>query len=148
MTYDIFKKDFFIVCVEGNNQCVIIQDKMSIVVPFRPPSFLVHPNKTQCQEQNKEQILLRCGLTDVYIKPECVCTFHNVYEAKYHDYSSCHHGEKSDDVTKLKCSDCQKYSLNNKGPCINGGKLTCKGDEVAPHITCECPPNYQGDKTL
>lgn len=34
MTYEIFKKDFFIVCVEGNNQCVIIQDKMSIVVPF------------------------------------------------------------------------------------------------------------------
>ena len=36
------------------------------------------------------------------------------------------------------------YSLNNNGPCINGGKLTCKGQEVAPNITCECPPNYSG----
>ena len=36
------------------------------------------------------------------------------------------------------------YSLNNSGPCINGGKLTCKGQEVAPNITCECPPNYSG----
>lgn len=40
--------------------------------------------------------------------------------------------------------DCFRYSLNNKGPCINGGNLTCKGDEVAPAITCKCPPNYQG----
>lgn len=28
-----FLRRFFL-CVEGNNQCVIIQDKMSIVVPF------------------------------------------------------------------------------------------------------------------
>ena len=40
--------------------------------------------------------------------------------------------------------DCKKYSLNNTGPCINGGKLTCRGDEVAPEITCQCPPNYEG----
>lgn len=36
------------------------------------------------------------------------------------------------------------YSLNNNGPCINGRKLSCKGDEVASEITCECPPHYQG----
>lgn len=36
------------------------------------------------------------------------------------------------------------YSLNNNGPCINGGKLPCKGDEVAPEIQCECPPHYHG----
>lgn len=47
-------------------------------------------------------------------------------------------------LSSLKGPDCKKYSLNNNGPCINGGKLTCNGDEVAPHITCECPPNYQG----
>ena len=41
--------------------------------------------------------------------------------------------------------DCKKYSLNNNGPCINGGKLTCKGQEVAPEVTCQCPPNYEGD---
>lgn len=40
--------------------------------------------------------------------------------------------------------DCKMYSSNNKGPCINGGKLTCKGDEVAPIIICECPLNYNG----
>ena len=40
--------------------------------------------------------------------------------------------------------DCRKYSLNNNGPCINGGKLTCTGEEVAPKITCYCPPNYLG----
>ena len=39
--------------------------------------------------------------------------------------------------------DCKKYSLNNTGPCINGGKLTCRGDEDA-EITCQCPPNYEG----
>lgn len=48
--------------------------------------------------------LLRCGASNVYIKPECVCTFHNVYEAKYHQYSSCPHGEESDVVTQLKCT--------------------------------------------
>lgn len=48
--------------------------------------------------------MLRCGKSKVYIKQECVCSFHNVYEAsKYHKYSSCPHGEKSDVVTKLKC---------------------------------------------
>ncbi|XP_052717999.1 uncharacterized protein LOC128190127 isoform X3 [Crassostrea angulata] len=130
---------------QGNNQCAIIQDKMSIAVPFKPPSFLTNPNKTQCQEQNKGQEMLRCGNSDLFIKPECVCSFYNVYEATlYHKYSSCPRGEGSDVITQLKCPDCQKYSLNNNGPCINGGKLTCKGDEVAPYITCECPPNYQG----
>ena len=39
---------------------------------------------------------------------------------------------------------CKKYSLNNDGPCINGGKLTCKGEEVAPEVTCQCPANYEG----
>lgn len=40
--------------------------------------------------------------------------------------------------------DCKMYSSNNNGPCINGGKLTCKGEEVAPRIICECPLNYKG----
>ena len=40
--------------------------------------------------------------------------------------------------------DCKKYSLNNNGPCVNGGKLICKGEEVASNITCQCPPNYTG----
>nr|XP_034336854.1 uncharacterized protein LOC117692579 isoform X2 [Crassostrea gigas] len=116
---------------------------MSIYVPFEPPSFLVHHNKTQCQTQSKG--MLRCGRSHVYIKPECICSFYNVYEASmYHQYSSCPHGEESDVVTQLKCPDCLTYSLNNNGPCINGGKPTCKGDEVAPAITCDCPPNYQG----
>lgn len=48
--------------------------------------------------------MLRCGASGVYIKPECVCTFHNVYEAMHHRYSSCPHGEESDVVTQLKCT--------------------------------------------
>nr|XP_022342300.1 uncharacterized protein LOC111136025 [Crassostrea virginica]XP_022342301.1 uncharacterized protein LOC111136025 [Crassostrea virginica] len=87
---------------------------------------------------------LRCGQTDVYIKPECVCSFHRVYEAVYHEYSFCPPGSATDLVTKLKCPVCKKYSLNNNGPCINGGRLTCKGEEVAPEITCQCPQNYEG----
>lgn len=46
----------------------------------------------------------RCGASDVYIKPECVCTFNNVYQSIYHRYSSCPHGEESDVVTQLKCT--------------------------------------------
>lgn len=87
---------------------------------------------------------MRCGNSDVYIKPKCVCSFHNVYEAVYHQYSSCPQGRGSDVVTKLKCPDCFRYSLKNKGPCINGGILTCKGEEVALNITCDCPPPYKG----
>uniref|UniRef100_A0A8W8JTD3 EGF-like domain-containing protein n=1 Tax=Magallana gigas TaxID=29159 RepID=A0A8W8JTD3_MAGGI len=94
--------------------------------------------------QKPGQGMLRCGTSDVYIKPECVCSFYNVYEAIYHKHTSCPNGEKSDDVTKLKCPDCKMYSSNNNGPCINGGKLTCKGEEVAPRIICECPLNYKG----
>nr|XP_022307595.1 uncharacterized protein LOC111113593 [Crassostrea virginica] len=89
--------------------------------------------------------MLRCGQADVYIKPECVCSFFHVYEATpYHTYSSCPDGAASDIVTQLKCQDCKKYGLNNNGPCINGGNLTCKGEEVAPEVTCQCPPNYEG----
>lgn len=89
--------------------------------------------------------MLRCSKSGVYIKPECVCSFHNVYEAsKYHHYSSCPQGDKSDVVTQLNCSDCLMYSLNNNGPCINGGILICKRDEVAHQIKCECPLHYQG----
>lgn len=127
----------------GPTQCVIVQDKMSIYIP-QTPSFLSENNKAECQVHGTEKGMLRCGTSNVYIKPECVCNFHNVYEAMYHQYSSCPHGDKSDVVTELKCPHCLKYSLNNKGPCINGGNLTCKKDEVAPDITCDCPPNYKG----
>ena len=48
--------------------------------------------------------MLRCGHSNKYIKPECVCSFHNVYEATlYHAYSSCPEGTESDMVTQLKC---------------------------------------------
>ena len=48
--------------------------------------------------------MLRCGQSNAYAKPECVCSFHNVYEATfYHSYSSCPEGTPSDMVTKLKC---------------------------------------------
>lgn len=127
----------------GPTQCVIVQDKMSIFTP-QTPSFLSNNNKTECQVHGAEDGFLRCGTSNMYIKPECVCTFHNVYEAMYHRYSSCPHGEESDVVTQLKCSDCKRNSLSNNGPCINGGNLTCKGDEVAPNIYCRCPPNYKG----
>ncbi|XP_065934216.1 uncharacterized protein [Magallana gigas] len=129
---------------DGPLQCVIIQDKQGLTVPFNPPSFLTSNIKTQCQVRGTGLGMLRCGTSNVYIKPECVCSFYNVYEAKYHNFSSCPHGEKSDDVTKLKCPDCFKYSMNRNGPCINGGIPTCKGNEVAPNINCRCPPNYKG----
>ncbi|XP_078336794.1 coagulation factor XII-like [Crassostrea virginica] len=127
------------------NQCVIIQERESIVVPFEIPPFLKNGDKTYCQAYEPAQGMLRCGESYTYIKPECVCSFYNVYEATfYHSYSSCPESTKSDMVTQLKCPDCKKYSLNNTGPCINGGKLTCRGEEVAPEITCQCPPNYEG----
>lgn len=40
--------------------------------------------------------------------------------------------------------DCKRYSLNNVGFCINGGKLNCKGDEVVYEIKCECLLNVRG----
>ncbi|XP_078336793.1 uncharacterized protein LOC111137621 [Crassostrea virginica] len=127
------------------NKCVIIQEKESIDVHFNAPSFLTNADKAQCRVHKADLGNLRCGQTDVYIKPECVCSFYNVYEATlYHGYSSCPTGNATDLVTKLKCPVCKKYSLNSTGPCINGGKLNCKGEEVAPEITCQCPPNYEG----
>ncbi|XP_062597355.1 uncharacterized protein LOC134258781 [Saccostrea cucullata] len=45
---------------------------------------------------------LRCGNTGVSIKPECVCSFHNVWEAMYHDHSSCPGEVKSDNVRLLR----------------------------------------------
>lgn len=135
---------FYMHLAGGHNQCVIIQERQSFEIP-RQPSFLTQPNKAQCQDHNNGGKLLRCGRTDVYVKSECVCTFHNVNEAtRYHSYSSCPHGEESDKVTQLTCRDCWRYSLNHTGPCINGGKLTCKGEEVAHGIKCECPPNFTG----
>ncbi|XP_078336796.1 uncharacterized protein LOC111138294 [Crassostrea virginica] len=137
-----------LLCVTGiqrtdiQNKCVIIQDKEFIDVHFDIPSFLTNADKAQCQVHKAGN--LRCDGTDVYIKPECVCSFHNVYEAVYHGYSSCPPGNAADLVTQLKCPVCKKYSLNNNGPCINGGKLTCRRDEMAPEITCQCPPNYEG----
>lgn len=94
-------------------QCVIVQDKMSISTP-PTPSFLSKNNITECHVNRAVEGMLRCGKSDVYIKPECVCTFHNVYEAMYHKFSSCPHGEESDVATQLKCRDCKMYSLNKK----------------------------------
>nr|XP_022286208.1 uncharacterized protein LOC111099126 [Crassostrea virginica] len=143
----VFSLLLYVTGVQGTdiqNKCVIIQDKESIDVPFDIPSFLANADKAQCQVHKADKRNLRCGQTDVYIKPECVCSFHNVYEAVYHGYSSCPPGSETDLVTKLKCAVCEKYSLNNNGSCINGGRLTCRGGEVAPEITCQCPPNYEG----
>lgn len=126
------------------SKCVIVQKKMSIF-SFPTPSFLLNYNRAECQVRGAGEGMLRCGKSDVYIKPKCVCSFHHVYEAsKYHDYSFCPQGEESDDVTLLKCPDCEMYSLNNNGPCINGGRPSCKTNEVAPKMTCECPSNYGG----
>lgn len=47
--------------------------------------------------------MMRCGASNVYIKPECVCSFHNVNEAKFHKYSFCPQGEEADDITQLRC---------------------------------------------
>lgn len=135
---------FYNQVLEGNNKCLILQEAWLYTAPA-VPDFLTRWNKTQCQVHNNGGGLLRCGQTEMFIKRECVCTYHNVIEAtRYHQYSSCPPGDGSDNVTQLKCGDCKRYSLNNAGPCINGGKLNCKGDEVAHEIKCECPSNARG----
>ncbi|XP_061197850.1 uncharacterized protein LOC133205960 [Saccostrea echinata] len=129
-------------------QCMIIQDKQTLVLPQHGiPDFLKNRNKEMCQIRDSNSKALRCGNTGVSIKSECVCSFFNVYEGTYHSYSSCPGNVKSDDVRLLRCIDCVKYSLPNKGPCINGGNLTCKetGPDVkAPDIKCDCPPGFMG----
>nr|XP_022344478.1 uncharacterized protein LOC111137335 [Crassostrea virginica]XP_022344479.1 uncharacterized protein LOC111137335 [Crassostrea virginica]XP_022344480.1 uncharacterized protein LOC111137335 [Crassostrea virginica] len=130
---------------DGPSKCVIVQEKEYISIGISLPSFLKDRDKSQCQTKDTANDFLRCGKTDVYIRPTCVCSFFNVYEASlYHTYSSCPEGDATDDVTQLTCTNCRRYSLGNNGPCINGGNLTCKGNEVAPDITCLCPPNYIG----
>lgn len=65
---------------------------------------------------NADQDMLRCGQTNVFIKPECVCSFYNVYEATpYHKYSFCPDGSASDKVTQLKCTlqTRQQFTLRN-----------------------------------
>lgn len=52
---------------------------------------------------NLDKDMLRCGTTNVFLKPECVCSFYNVFEAIYHGHSSCPEGAMSDIVTELKC---------------------------------------------
>lgn len=62
--------------------------------------------------------MLRCGESYTYIKPECVCSFYNVYEATfYHSYSSCPEGTKSDMVTQLKCKLSMFYRNEYKEKC-------------------------------
>lgn len=133
--------------LDGPVKCIIIQDKQGLNYP-PVPAFLKN-NDEECRQiipQWQGQKALQCGNSDVYIKPECVCTFHNVWEAVHHDHTACPSSEKSDSVMSLNCSDCEKYSLNNKGPCINGGSLNCNitGNVMAPHIQCDCLPGYTG----
>ncbi|XP_048760960.2 uncharacterized protein LOC125670065 [Ostrea edulis] len=132
--------------LEGPTQCVIIQDKQQYMLP-KVPDFLINTAAAAaaCQIRKQERNALQCGHSGVYIKPECICTVLNVLEAKYHNRTACPKaGEKSDSVPKLKCSDCKKHSVDNKGPCINGGNLTCTKDVLAPEIACNCPKGYSG----
>lgn len=64
---------------------------------------------------NTGQNMLRCGQTNIYLKPECVCTFNNVFEAKNHGYSSCPNGVNSDIVTQLKCRYQSQLKFIEKG---------------------------------
>ncbi|XP_056006497.1 uncharacterized protein LOC130050433 isoform X1 [Ostrea edulis] len=123
-------------------QCVIIQDRQKLSLPRVVPSFLTTENKGICRTSDRQA--LQCGNMDVFIKPECVCSFYNVHEAKYHSHTACPRGQTSDYVIKLKCHDCKRYSLDNKGPCLNGGNLTCRGEEVTPMMTCDCPSGLSG----
>ncbi|XP_062597201.1 uncharacterized protein LOC134258672 isoform X2 [Saccostrea cucullata] len=135
----------FVSGLEEPTKCIIIQDKQALKLP-KVPEFLTK-NKDVCRHGSANwqgQESLQCGTSRVYIKSECVCTYHNVWEAMYHGHTSCPANEKSDSVLLLKCSDCEKYSLNNTGPCINGGILNCENDALAPDIQCDCPNGYSG----
>ena len=45
---------------------------------------------------------------------------------------------------QLSGSDCKKYSVNNTGPCLNGGTIIDCGSELVGSIKCVCPPNFTG----
>ena len=63
--------------------------------------------------------MLKCGNADIYIKPDCVCSFYNVFEATlYHGYSSCPDDQRSDIVIQLTCR-YKTVIMMNFSPSIN-----------------------------
>ncbi|XP_061169905.1 uncharacterized protein LOC133179152 isoform X2 [Saccostrea echinata] len=90
----------------------------------------------------KGQSQIKCG--GDFILPECVCTYHHVADEEYHDYTACRNNDQADSIKHMKCEQCEKHSVHNAGPCLNGGTINCSPGDLASDLSCLCLDAFSG----
>ncbi|XP_061166915.1 uncharacterized protein LOC133175813 [Saccostrea echinata] len=108
------------------------------------PEFLKQKKETyRCRGTQEGTKLLYCEKE--FILPKCICSYHHVANKSNHDYTACGDNSKEDSIRHMTCAKCRDYSINQTGPCLNGGKVSCTSDdELAADLFCSCPKNYSG----
>nr|XP_022328087.1 uncharacterized protein LOC111127271 [Crassostrea virginica] len=130
----------------SNNPCSKPYNIKSTIPPV--PEYLKDKSNTPlCRVNGTETVnghVLICEREK--LKPECICTFHQIYNRSNHNYTACPGNGKMDSATHMTCSECEMYSVNKTGPCLNGGTIKkCEDKQIAADITCSCPPYYFGN---
>lgn len=107
------------------------------------PDFLEHRGNTElCRKRLNDREQIQCS--GDFILPKCICSYHQVSNPIYHNYTACKLNSRRDNVKFLTCDDCRKYSVNKTGPCLNGGTLICKSKTLPIDSTCLCPKSFSG----
>lgn len=125
--------------------CLIKEDYYKEVKHGIPPvpGFLKYRTNTElCRKRLND--IEQIGCSGVFILSKCICSYHHVSNRIYHNYTACPFNSKKDDLNHLTCEDCRKYSVNETGPCLNGGTLICKPQTLSTDLTCLCPESFSG----
>lgn len=138
--------------VEGTNLstyhelfCLIKEENKEEVKQIIPPvpDFLTRRSNTElCRGRLNDIEQISCS--GEFILPKCICSYHQVSNRNYHNYTACPFNSKKDELFHLTCETCKKYSVNKTGPCLNGGAVICEPKMLAIHLRCSCPESFSG----
>lgn len=127
----------------ANILCQIKEERNQSEIP-QVPDFLRDRWKTTLCRGKTTDYTGRLECSGSFILPKCICSFHQVSNPIYHNYTACEYNSRKDSVNHLSCDECKHYSENKNGPCLNGGNLICEPSTLASEATCNCPAPYSG----
>lgn len=114
-------------------------------IPPVPDFLLIRWDTERCRDKQKDFLEReRVDCAGSFILPECICTYHQVSNKIYHNYTACADNSKTDSINHLSCEQCKQYSENKNGPCLNGGNLLCEGNILVTEASCNCSESFSG----
>lgn len=121
------------------------EKKIKDGIPPVPDFLLLRWDTERCRDKQNDFVEReRVECAGSFIRPECICSYHQVSNKIYHNYTACAENTRRDNIYHLNCEQCKKYSENKNGPCLNGGNLICEGDTLVTEASCNCSESFSG----